>query len=55
MTEKLLNKHFNLVPCGLDFWPYPKMYTAVLQIIIYQLARYEKNPMKNARKIAERS
>ena len=35
MTEKLLNKHFHLVsPCDLDLWPsYPKMYTAVLQVI----------------------
>ena len=30
------------------------MYTAVLQVIIYQLAKYEKDPMKNDREIAER-
>ena len=34
-------------PCDLDLWPsYPKIYTAVLQVIIYQLAKYEKDPMK---------
>ena len=56
MTEKLLNKHFHIVsPCDLDLWPlYPKMYTAVLQVIIYQLAKYERDPMKNGREIAER-
>ena len=31
------------------------MYTAVLQVIIYQLAKYYKDPMKNGREIAERS
>ena len=30
------------------------MYTAVLQVIIYQLAKYERDPMKNGREIAER-
>ena len=36
-------------------WPsHPKMYTAVLQDIIYQLAQYEQDPMKNGREIAER-
>ena len=57
MTEKLLNKHFHVVsPCDLDLWPsYLKMYTAVLQIIIYQLAKYERDPMINGREIAERS
>ena len=56
MTEKLLNKHFHVVsPCDLDLWPsYPKMYTAILQVIIYQLAKYERDPMKNGREIAER-
>ena len=43
-------------PCYLDLWPsYPKMYTAFLQVIIYQLAKYERDPMKNDREIAERS
>ena len=59
MTEKLLNKHFHLVsPCDLDLWfSYPKMYTAVLQVItcIYHQAKYERHPMKNDREIAERS
>ena len=57
MTEKLLTKHFHLVsPCDLDLWSsYPKMYTAILQVIIYQLAKYERDPMKNDREIAERS
>ena len=57
MTEKLLNKHFHLVsPYDLDLWPsYPKMYTALLQVIIYQLAKYKRDPMKNGREIAERS
>ena len=56
MTEKLLNKHFHLVsPCDLDLWPsYPKIYTAVLQVIIYQLAKYEKDPMNNDREIGGR-
>ena len=56
MTEKLLNKQFHLVsPCDIDLWPsYPKMYTAVLQVIIYQLAKYERDPMTNGREIAER-
>ena len=31
------------------------MYTAVLQFIIYQLATYEKDTMKNGRETAERS
>ena len=31
------------------------MYTALLQVIIYQLAKYERDPMKNVREIAERS
>ena len=31
------------------------MYTTEVQIIIYQLAKYEKDPMKNGREIAERS
>ena len=30
------------------------MYTAEQQVIIYQLAKYEKDPMKNGREIAER-
>ena len=30
------------------------MYTALLQVIIYQLAEYEKDPIKNGREIAER-
>ena len=30
------------------------MYTALLQVIIYQLAKYDKDPIKNDRKIAER-
>ena len=57
MTEILLNKHFHLVsPCDLDLWPsYLKMYTALLQVIIYQLAKYERDPIKNDREIAERS
>ena len=42
-------------PCDLDLWPsYPKIYTAVLQVIIYPLAKYEKDPMKNDRKIGWR-
>ena len=43
-------------PCDLDLWPsYPKMYTALLQVIIYQLlAKYERDLMKNGREIAER-
>ena len=41
-------------PYDLDLWPmYPKMYTDVLQVIIYQLAIYERDPMKNDREIAE--
>ena len=31
------------------------MYAAVLQDTIYQLAKYERDPMKNSREIAERS
>ena len=30
------------------------MYTAEVQVIIYQLAKYQKDPMKNGREIAER-
>ena len=30
------------------------MYTAFLQVIIYQLAKYEKDRIKNDREIAER-
>ena len=30
------------------------MYTAVLQVIIYQLAKYEKDLIENDREIAER-
>ena len=30
------------------------MYTAEVQVIIYQLAKYQKHPMKNSREIAER-
>ena len=52
MTEKLLNKHFHLVsPCDLAF-DLPKMYTAVLQVIIYQLVKYERDPIKSGREIA---
>ena len=56
MKEKLLNKHFHVVsPCDLDLWPkYPKMYTATKQVIIYQLSKYKRDPMKNGREIAER-
>ena len=56
MKEKLLNKHFHLVsPCDLDLCPsYPKMYTALLQVIIYQLTKSERDPIKNDREIAER-
>ena len=54
--REIAEKHFHLVsPCDLDHWPsYPKMYTAILQVIIYQLAKYERDPMKNGREIAER-
>ena len=31
------------------------MYTAVVQVIIYQLTKYERDEMKNSREIAERS
>ena len=31
------------------------MYTALLQVIIYQLAKYERDPMEKVREIAERS
>ena len=31
------------------------MYTAVLQVIIYKLAKYERDPMKNNLEIAERT
>ena len=49
MTEKLLNKHFHLVPpCGIDP-SLPKMYTALLQDIIYLLAKYETDWIKNER------
>ena len=42
-------------PCDLDLRPsYAKMYTALLQVIIYQLAKYERDAMKNGREIAER-
>ena len=42
-------------PCDLDLWSsYPKMYTALLPVIIYQLTKYERDPMKNDREIAER-
>ena len=42
-------------PCDLDLRPsYPKIYTAVLQVIIYQLAKYEKDPMSNDREIGGR-
>ena len=42
-------------PCDLDLWSsYPKMYTALLQVIIYQLAKYDRDPIKNGREIAER-
>ena len=30
------------------------MYTAEQQVFIYQLAKYEKDPIKNCREIAER-
>ena len=54
--SEMLNKHFNLVsPCDLDLWPsYPKIYPAVLQVIIYQLAKYERDPMTNGKEIVER-
>ena len=57
MTEILLNKHFHLVsPCEFDLCPLnPKMHKSILQVIIYQLAKNERNPMKNGREIAERS
>ena len=56
MTEKVLNKHFRLMSSfDLDLCPsYPKMHTALLQVIIYQLAKYERDPMTNGREIAER-
>ena len=48
--------HFHpLPPCDLNLWPsHPKMYTAVIQVIVYQLAKYMKEPMKNDSEIAER-
>ena len=51
IREKLLTVHFHQVStCDLDLWlSHPQMYTAVLQVIIYQLAKYEKDPMKNGR------
>ena len=51
-----MNVHFYLVsPCDLDLWPsHPEKYTALLLVIIYPLAKYEIDPMKNAREIAER-
>ena len=37
-------------PYDLDLWPsYPKMYTAVLQVLIYQLPKYERDPIKKDR------
>ena len=46
-NRKLLTVYFHPVsPCDLDVWPsYPKIYTVVLQVIIYQLAKYKKDPM----------
>ena len=41
-----------LCPCDLDLWPlYPKMYIALLQVIIYHLAKSEKDRMINGREI----
>ena len=44
--------HFHRVsPCDLDLWPsHPQIYTAVEQVIIYQLAKYEKDPIKTTEK-----
>ena len=42
---------------SVTLWPWPLhqgKYTALLQVITYHLAKYEKDPMKNAREIAER-
>ena len=39
-------------PCDLDLWPsHPKMYTALLLVIIYHLATFEKDWMINGREI----
>ena len=38
-------------PCDFDLWPlHPQLYTAVVQVIIYQLAKYEKIPIKMTEK-----
>ena len=41
-----------LCPCDLDLWPsHPKNNTALLQVIIYHLANFEKDWMINGREI----
>ena len=41
-----------LFPCDLDLWPsHPKKYTALLTVIIYHLANFEKDCMINGREI----
>ena len=56
MTEKLLNVHFHLVsPYGLDLWhSHIKIYTSLLQVIIYRLAKYKKDMIRNDGETTER-
>ena len=51
MTEKLRLPGFSILsPCDLDLWPlHPN--TALLQVIFYHLAKFEKQRMINGREI----
>ena len=41
-----------LCPCDLDLWPsHPKKYTALLQVIIYHLAKFHQDLITNDREI----
>ena len=54
MTEKLLNKHFHLVsPCDLDLRT-PKSIQPFYKLLSTNWPKYERDPMKNGREIAER-
>ena len=47
--REIATSAFSIVcPCDLDLWPsYPTMYTALLQVLIYHLAKFEKDGMIN--------
>ena len=54
-TVWLIVKIISIPDEDLDLWPsHQKMYKALLQVIVSQLVKFGKDPMKNESEIAER-